>query len=103
MGGSLVLVGLVILVIGIRISMKRFEARRRQEGAWNENGPIDPIPARPLAADAYAVFDGGLRRAFERRHGAEGRLAHEPIGPPPIIEEIKTTPEPPPSETPERT
>ncbi len=84
----------IALILAFRISIKRFEARRRAEGAWDENGPINPSGGSSLGT-AYSVFDGGLRNAFEREHGREGVLPLEAMTPPPIVDEITTRPDPP--------
>jgi hypothetical protein len=48
MAELLVVVGLIAaLWIGVVVAARRFEARRRHEGAWNDDGPIDPTFADP--------------------------------------------------------
>jgi len=54
----------------IFIAARRFEKRRRDQGAWNESGPIDPTyaPAHNNLAIAYE-HEGDLakaRAAYER-------------------------------------
>lgn len=106
MAGLMFLVGIIVLAIIMRVSIRRFERRRRAEGAWDENGPINPTSALPLGATAYEILDGGLRHAFEQEHGTEFRVRHAPRTPAPIIEvapsppaarESRESPESPPS------
>jgi len=36
------LLGLVAMFGGMIVGARRFAARRKREGAWDDNGPIDP-------------------------------------------------------------
>jgi len=54
MAGGLFALGIVVgTLLGFAISARRFERRRRREGKWNAEGPIDPTwgpPNRDLLA-----------------------------------------------------
>lgn len=83
---------LVVGVVAMIVSARRFAARKQREGEWDENGPRHPLPSRPAGADIYSVLDGGLRRAWEQTHGPEGKISppmHDvpPIVPPPDDDE----------------
>ena len=51
------LLGIGALWGGLVIASRRFERRRRQEGAWTEHGPRDPTFAPPNPALRGAAID----------------------------------------------
>ena len=69
---------IIVAVIAMIVAANRFAARKQQDGTWDESGPRNPLPSRPAGADIYSIYDGGLRRAFEQHHGAEG-LVNPPV------------------------
>jgi len=52
----ILLIGIVALWGVFAIAARRFERKRREEGAWDEHGPINPTWAPPNEAlRAYAI------------------------------------------------
>ncbi|MBX3175332.1 MAG: hypothetical protein KF709_13035 [Gemmatimonadaceae bacterium] len=73
---------LIVGIIAMVISARRFAARKEREGTWDRNGPLHPTTGPMLASE---IFDSGLRRAWEHQHGPEGTHLPYAREMPPIV------------------